>query len=329
MIDKFWNFVQKEDGETELYLEGTIASESWFDDDVTPEEFKAELKKANGNIRVVINSPGGDCVAASVIYTALMEYPHDVTVFITGLAASAASVIAMAGTKVVMSPTAMMMIHNPWTLAIGDKEEMKKAAHLLDEVKESIVNAYEIKTGLPRQKIETLMDNETWFSAHKAKELGFCDEVAYTQDSAEEKEGNFIFSGRAAAMALGDKLMAKAQEWDSTVTTAKINDAAITTAKIDDAAISSVSISAGKITTNVLTADQIAGGCTTTDHTIPLTYVTTTNGTYIGVSDVITPTIEVPDGLVPKGGEKADETAEDNRVNAADLLKRLALIKNY
>lgn len=308
MIDKFWNFVQKEDGETELYLEGTIASESWFDDDVTPEEFKAELKKANGNIRVIINSPGGDCVAASVIYTALMDYPHDVTVFITGLAASAASVIAMAGTKVVMSPTAMMMIHNPWTIAMGDKEEMKKAAHLLDEVKESIVNAYEIKTGLPRQKIESLMDAETWFSAHKAKSLGFCDEVAYTEDK-EEKGGEFIFSGRAAAMALGDKLMAKAQECDSIIT--------------------AESISAGEITANVLTADQIAGGCTTTDHTIPLTYVTTTNGTYIGVSDVITPTIEVRDGLVPKGGEKADETAEDNRVNAADLLKRLALIKNY
>lgn len=299
MIDKFWNFVQKEDGETELYLEGTIASESWFDDEVTPEEFKAELAKAKGNIRVIINSPGGDCVAASVIYTALMDYPHDVTVFITGLAASAASVIAMAGTKVIMSPTAMMMVHNPWTMAIGDKDEMKKAAHLLDEVKESIVNAYEIKTGLPRQKIETLMDNETWFSAHKAKELGFCDEVAYTQDSAEEKEGNFIFSGRAAAMALGDKLMAKAQEWDS--------------------AMSVESMSAGEITANVLTADQIAGGCTTTDHTIPLTYVTVTNGTS-GAAMNDTP---------PVDDAQADETAEDNRVNAADLLKRLALIKNY
>lgn len=275
MIDKFWNFVQKEDGETELYLEGTISESSWYDDDITPAEFKAELSKAKGNIRVIINSPGGDCVAASVIYTALMDYPHDVTVFITGLAASAASVIAMAGTKVIMSPTAMMMIHNPWTLAIGDREEMKKAAHLLDEVKESIVNAYEIKTGLPRKKIEALMDNESWFSAHKAKELGFCDEVAYTNSDTEDKPNDFMFSGRAAAMALGDKLRAKAQQEAQ-----------------DDAPADMADVM-------TISADDSMPEATTCDAS--------------------------PEDDITEG-EKTDKP-EDDRVNAADLKKRLALIK--
>ena len=211
---KFWNFVPRSDEETDLFLEGIISEDSWLDDSITPEEFKAELKNCKGNIRVIINSPGGDCVAASVIYTALMDYPHDVTVFITGLAASAASVVAMAGTKVIMSPTAMMMIHNPWTLAIGDKEEMKKAVHLLDEVKESIVNAYEIKTGLPRTKIASLMDAETWFSAYKAVELGFADDILQRQDAAESEdlespEVSMLYSRAAVTNSLMDKIAAK------------------------------------------------------------------------------------------------------------------------
>ncbi len=124
-----------------------------------------------------INSPGGDCLAASLIYTMLMEYKGQVTVKIDGIAASAASVIAMAGTKVCMSPTSMLMIHNPMTLAMGDKGEMTKAIEMLDAVKESIINAYELKTGLRRNKISEMMDNETWMDCKKAIELKFCDEM--------------------------------------------------------------------------------------------------------------------------------------------------------
>ena len=100
-----------------LFLNGTIAEESWFDDDVTPQIFKDELNKGNGNITVWINSPGGDCVAAAQIYNMLIDYKGDVTVKIDGIAASAASVIAMAGTKVLMSPVSMLMIHNPITIS--------------------------------------------------------------------------------------------------------------------------------------------------------------------------------------------------------------------
>lgn len=115
----------------------------------------------NGNITVWINSPGGDCVAAAQIYNMLMDYPHDVTIKIDGIAASAASVIAMAGTKVLMSPVSMMMIHNPATIAFGDHTEMQKAIEMLDSVKESIINAYELRTGMSRTKLSHLMDAET------------------------------------------------------------------------------------------------------------------------------------------------------------------------
>ena len=206
----FWNWVKDEDGTRTLYLEGVIAEESWFSDDVTPAMFKEELFSGSGPITLHVNSPGGDCIAASQIYTMLMEYPDDVTVQIDGMAASAASVIAMAGTKVCMSPTSMMMIHNPFTAAMGDSEEMRKAIQLLDEVKESIINAYQIKTGLSRTKLSHLMDSETWMNALKAKELGFCDEVLYTGDNdlPADNVSAFSFGRKAAAACLMNRVIA-------------------------------------------------------------------------------------------------------------------------
>ena len=173
--------------ERTLFLNGTIASESWFDDDVTPQIFKNELMSGSGDITVWINSPGGDCVAAAQIYNMLMEYPGNVTVKIDGIAASAASVIAMAGTKVCVSPVSMLMIHNPMTFAFGNTAEMQKAIDMLGEVKESIINAYEIKTGMSRAKLSRLMDAETWMNANKAVELGFADEILQ-RDSLEDAE---------------------------------------------------------------------------------------------------------------------------------------------
>ena len=187
MKRKFWNWVKNE-GERTLFLNGEISDETWYGDEVTPRLFKDELMSSEGDITVWINSPGGDVFAAAQIYNMLMDYKGNVTVKIDGLAASAASVIAMAGTKVQMSPVAMMMIHNPATVAIGDAAEMKKAITMLDEVKESIMNAYEIKTGLNRTKISHLMDAESWFNAKKAVELGFADEILFDKDKEEEPE---------------------------------------------------------------------------------------------------------------------------------------------
>ena len=160
-----------------MFLNGTIAEDSWFDDDVTPALFKEELNAGQGDITVWINSPGGDCIAAAQIYNMLMDYKGNVTIKIDGIAASAASVIAMAGTKVIVSPVSMIMIHNPMTVAMGNSEEMQKAIEMLNSIKDSIINAYEIKTGLSRNKISRLMDEETWMDANKAIELGFADEI--------------------------------------------------------------------------------------------------------------------------------------------------------
>ncbi len=176
----------EESCERVLFLNGMISSESWYDDEVTPKIFKDELDAGRGDITVWINSPGGDCVAAAQIYNMLVDYKGNVTVKIDGLAASAASVIAMAGDKVLMSPVSMLMIHNPATIAFGDKDEMKKAIQMLSEVKESIINAYEIKTGADRNKISNLMDAETWMNAYKAMELGFADGILERNDDVAE-----------------------------------------------------------------------------------------------------------------------------------------------
>ncbi len=208
MKKQFWNWVHNQDGTRTLTIDGVIAEESWFNDDVTPKIFREQLNAGTGNIVLFINSAGGDCVAASQIYTMLLEYKGNVTVKIDGIAASAASVIAMAGTEVLMAPTSLLMIHNPLTVAIGDSEEMQKTIAMLDEVKESIISAYELKTGLSRLKISNLMDAETWFNAKKAIELGFADGML-TRDSAVTNAipiAGYQFSRRAVTNSLLDKL---------------------------------------------------------------------------------------------------------------------------
>ena len=183
------------------------------------------MNSGTGDITVWINSPGGDCVAAAQIYNMLMDYKGNVTVKIDGIAASAASVIAMAGTEVLMSPVSTMMIHNPATVAMGDHNEMQKAIEMLNEVKESIINAYEIKTGLSRAKLSHLMDSETWMNANKAVELGFADGIISREnpntepdeededEDEEEKDKNnpcensVLFSRKAVNTALKNKLV--------------------------------------------------------------------------------------------------------------------------
>ena len=204
-----WKNQASEQEERVLELYGTIAEESWFDDDVTPQMFRNELFSGKGPITLWINSPGGDCIAASQIYTMLMDYPDEVTVKIDGIAASAASVIAMAGTKVLMAPTALMMIHNPATITMGDHEDMKRAIEMLDEVKESIINAYEIKTGVSRIKLSHLMDAETWMNANKAIELGFADDVLKDEKQSEPTFSAYAFSRKAVATNLLNKMAEK------------------------------------------------------------------------------------------------------------------------
>ena len=212
-MKKFWNWKnQTETAERTLFLNGTIAEESWFDDEITPQLFKDELMSGSGNITVWINSPGGDCVAAAQIYNMLMDYKGDVTVKIDGIAASAASVIAMAGTKVLVSPVSMIMIHNPMTAAFGNSDEMQRAIEMLSSVKDSIINAYEIKTGLSRAKLSHLMDAETWMDANKAVELGFADGIMSRADETEDMPAptvSMLYSKANVVNSLMEKIAAK------------------------------------------------------------------------------------------------------------------------
>ena len=194
MKRKFWNWIKNEDEsvpdmERTLFLNGMISDETWYGDEVTPQLFKDELNAGSGNVTVWINSPGGDVFAAAQIYNMLRDYKESVTVKIDGIAASAASVIAMAGNTVCVSPVAMMMIHNPATMAMGEAKDMQKAIAMLNEVKESILNAYESKTRLTRARLSHMMDDETWFNAKKAVELGFADKILFDSDEDEKKKG--------------------------------------------------------------------------------------------------------------------------------------------
>ena len=207
---KFWNWSDNSDeGSRILSINGAIAEESWFDDEVTPRLFKDELESGSGDITLWINSPGGDCIAAAQIYNMLIDYNGNVTVKIDGMAASAASVIAMAGDIVLMSPVSMLMIHNPATIAMGDHNDMQKAIDMLGEVKESIMNAYAIKTGLSRARLSHLMDSETWMNANKAVELGFADDIIGSSESVNASNVSMQFSGKLADNVLLNKLNAK------------------------------------------------------------------------------------------------------------------------
>ena len=215
---KFWHWIKNDAGESDtadtptvrtLYLNGVIAAESWLDDDVTPQLFKDELESVTGDIEVWLDSPGGDVMAATQIYNMLKNYKGKVTVKIDSLAASAASVVAMAGDEILMSPLSLMLIHNPLTVAAGNVDDMQKAIDMLDEVKESIINAYELKTGLSRAKISHLMDCETWLSAKKAVELHFADGILFGKNEAEIDDESYAFSQREVSNNLINKLKTK------------------------------------------------------------------------------------------------------------------------
>ena len=211
---RWWNFAEAEE-ERVLYISGEIVDgkdEDEEDDDDEPirstaDIFKDDLYSGEGNISVWINSPGGDMVTGAQIYNLIKDYKGKVTIKIDGLAASAASVIAMAGDEVLMSPVSQIMIHNPFSCAIGDSNEMKRAADMLNEVKESIINAYEIKTHLSRAKISRMMDDESWMNAYKAVNLGFADGILFEDDKQKpENTEEFIFSRESAISAVMNRV---------------------------------------------------------------------------------------------------------------------------
>lgn len=180
--ERFWNFrdaAKSESGETEVEFFGPISEESWFGDEVTPLAFKQQLYDAGKGqaITVKVNSPGGDVFAAAAIRSILQDYPGHVTADIVGLAASAATVVVTGADKVRMRDTAMFMIHDPSTIAWGTIDEMKQVVTVLEQVKETILNGYQAKTGKERAELARMMSAETWMTAQQAADFGFVDEV--------------------------------------------------------------------------------------------------------------------------------------------------------
>lgn len=206
---KFWKWSNSvSSNNQELILDGPIASDTWWGDEVTPDLFRDELKQHAGDLTVVINSPGGDVFAGLAIYNALVNHNGNVTVRVDGLAASIASVIAMAGDKIIMSPGSMIMIHRPSVCAMGTVDDMEKAKDVLTKIEEGITPIYAKRTGLDEDKIAELLEAETWMLADKAVELGFADEVSEAPEKQKQDEGvqnamgmNFAFSMSAVKQA--------------------------------------------------------------------------------------------------------------------------------
>ena len=187
-MKKFWNWIHDDSGGRVLRLDGPIDEDNFWGNEITPAAFRDELEAEEGDVTVWINSPGGSVFAAAEIYTMLKDHKGKITVKIDAIAASAASVVAMAGDTVLMSPVAMLMIHDPMTIAMGNASDMEKAIATLNQVKESIINAYVGKSGISRKKVAQLMSDETWMNAKKAVEMGFADEILFEDKSKPEPE---------------------------------------------------------------------------------------------------------------------------------------------
>jgi ATP-dependent Clp protease protease subunit len=186
--EPFWRFVDTAAGEeAEMELDGVISEYSWFDDDITPKQFKKDLYDhgQGGPITIKINSPGGDVVAASMIHTMIKEYPGKVTVQIQALAASAATMVAVAADTIKIQEMGYFMIHDPAFIlmfAYLNIEEMTRMTSCLQAIKDGIINAYETRTGLSRARLSKLMTDETWMDAQRAMDLGFVDEIIRKED---------------------------------------------------------------------------------------------------------------------------------------------------
>lgn len=187
-MKRFWNLITDENGGNTLEILHEIAQdESWWADVTGSNNFRHALMQCDGDMQVLINSPGGDVFAAADMYTALRQYAHErghVTCVISGLAGSAASMVAMAGDTVKISPVGTIMIHNPWAWLNGNAGELRQMADVLDTLRDGMVHAYMRKTGKNRAEIADLMARETWMNAEQAVADGFADEIMYGSDAA-------------------------------------------------------------------------------------------------------------------------------------------------
>ena len=189
-MSKCWKF-RNEAGRCALTIYGYIEEVSLWGDEITPQTFKEELDACSGPLDVFINSGGGDAFAGHAIYNILKRYEGETTVYIDGLAASIASVIAMAGDRIVMPANALMMIHDAWGGASGNADAHRAFAETLDTLDATIAQVYADRSGGEAQTFAEWMDAETWFTAEEAKAAGLVDEVEENKKIAARLTGDF------------------------------------------------------------------------------------------------------------------------------------------
>lgn len=170
------------DDHAEILIYSPIGKSYW-EDTVEAKKFVEEINDLDvSTIALRINSPGGSVFDGTAIFNAIVRHKATVTTYIDGLAASIASVIALAGDKVVMADNAMFMIHNPWTVAVGNSDDMRKTAEVLDKIRDVMVRVYDKKASLEADAIRDAMAEETWYDADEALDAGFVDEVVDGRD---------------------------------------------------------------------------------------------------------------------------------------------------
>ncbi|MGG3808563.1 head maturation protease, ClpP-related [Geobacillus thermodenitrificans] len=187
-INKRFEVLNKaEFSEADMYLYGSIGS-GWFAD-ISSKDVKAKLDSITAKtINIHINSPGGDVFESIAIHNLLKNHKASINVYIDGLAASGASVIAMAGDKIIMPKNTMMMIHRAWTFAYGNATELRKIANDLEKIDTAVTESYTSRFVGERSELERLLDEETWLTATECKTLGFCDEVVDEIEVSDEED---------------------------------------------------------------------------------------------------------------------------------------------
>jgi ATP-dependent protease ClpP protease subunit len=177
--NKFYSFEKENENIANVYIYGDITSYEWYENEISAWGFKKELEELGeiSELNVHINSYGGETFQALAIYNLLKSLKAQVNVYIDGIAASSASIIAMAGKKIYMPKTALIMIHNCWTYALGNAEELRKTADDMDKVKEAYKAAYLSKIKITEEELEELLADETYLTAPECLDKGFADEL--------------------------------------------------------------------------------------------------------------------------------------------------------
>lgn len=201
MKKKFWEFKNAVDGVGELLIYGDISDVSWWGDEITPKQFKEELDALGdvSQMNIYINSYGGDAFAGQAIYSMLKRHKASKATYIDGIAASIASVVAMAGDTIIMPKGSMMMIHNAWTFAAGNADELRKIADDLEKISDSVLLPAYARSGQSEEKIKELLAAETWLSAQDAVDLGFADVIEDAKQVAASISGTMLTVNKLAA----------------------------------------------------------------------------------------------------------------------------------